>query len=228
MCAENEPPERHPVVNVLARTAFFGAAAALVTYVAVRFLDDEPDYAPRAATYQGLCALLLSLTAVIELAAERRAPGWKRDLAAGLLALVAAALLGLVAPFEGHYLMSIIQHGSLTAALDEMHDYERFVVRELGALLALRFVYGTPLGPLAVGRLRGWRLLPQIAACAVVSLALVEPGFLVFRKMRTGSLTEYGVLHFVEEVGPTTILAPLLARAADLVERAYGRWRGDD
>jgi hypothetical protein len=200
MCAENEPPERHAVVNVLARSALFALAAAGLTYAAGRMADEDPAWTLSRTVSLASAALHMSLVSVFELAAERRAPGWRRDLTAALVTVLGAALAGGLSCFESFYLYGMLAHRSVPDALTGLERFAKTLGEAPRGVFGTFFLLSLLLGPLVLGRLRKWRLESQVAAALTSSLALLLPGFLVYRAVRELGFVEYQPPFFVKAV----------------------------
>jgi hypothetical protein len=158
---------------------------------------------------------LVALATGVELVAERRAPGWQRDLAALALTVAAACALGALATAAGFALQGAIVLGSLGAAREGLRDAAARFTASPPWLFAGVFGVVFPFGPLTVARLRRFSALGQILATAWVSAVVLGPLLGLYIMMVPGHAARAQAGHVGGIAALASVLGPALFALAD-------------
>jgi hypothetical protein len=218
----DRPPGHDDVRRALFRGVVFAAIAGVG---AVSLARIERTYALDTRSLLGWLALGASFGAIamlamlVELRAARRAPSIGRDFEAAALVLAIATLGIGLGIFEGNYVFEISQRGSFANALRRLNEIW-FEVRLCNAVDAT-VPQAVPFAMLAVGRIRGLRLVGQVALALAGAAAIGAPvHFLSYDDdHELGRTTELVLGGSVA----TALLLPIAATIADALERRLRR-----
>jgi hypothetical protein len=215
-----ERTARSALVLLLARSAIAGAVVTAVE-VGLGVADLVAWTKPLAEPLTfGSWAFVLALSAVVELAAERRPPGWKRDLGAAVLTVVAGVALGLLGLLQASYLWGIVSEGSFAGALEGVGNSWWRMRTDPSRFARIFLAHALPLGPLAWSRLRGCGLARQVGVTVGACLVLEPLLLAIVWTLVSGEIERWDIRWTAVVVGAEAILAPLLFALADRLAKS--------
>lgn len=203
------------------RCALFGLAFTLGSFAVLSTdMRLSRELLPGFALTLGLSSVSLAPVTVLELAAKRWPPTFRRDAVVGSLALFVGSATVLAAFFQGVFSYSLLASGSYEIAAEELvREVRRDFELELGAIA---FSLGVLTCPLVLGRARNAGLV-RVAALSLATVALLSaPALFLFMRHANDRWL------FLGFAVTAAVALPVASSVSDRIESwILGQRRGD-